>query len=59
MSMANRVVSHWLDMTLATSYPRACWLGSAGAKKILVVGAGGTAVEMLAMAALEPQWRES
>ena len=35
----------------------AATLGSAGSAKILVVGAGGTAGEILAMAALEPQWR--
>ncbi len=32
-------------------------LGGAGSAKILVVGAGGTAQEIIAMAALEPTWR--
>lgn len=32
-------------------------LGNSRAARILVVGAGGTAQEIIAMAALEPQWR--
>jgi tRNA (cmo5U34)-methyltransferase len=32
-------------------------LGSIGSAKILVVGAGGTAQEIIAMAKLEPDWR--
>ncbi|CAM3774857.1 Methyltransferase family protein [Pseudomonas reidholzensis] len=35
----------------------AATLGNAGAAKILVVGAGGTAQEIIAMARLEPHWR--
>jgi tRNA (cmo5U34)-methyltransferase len=47
-------------MMLAKTWQRACWrraIGNGSAAKILVVGAGGTAQEIIAMARLEPGWR--